>query len=246
MDNAFITQYFDWNRPETGKARLLNRLFRALGIDVRVVRPQETGEMTSVEQRINLFHLASQVLVYRVPGDVVEIGCRAGSTAVLLESVIASHDSSRTLHVYDGFYENTPTELLDNFRRLGLRPPVVHSGPFDQTLPAALPDRICFAHVDLGMGPAHVGAMESALRRILPELYDRLAPGAIGVIADYCDPDLYRRPGFVFPACIRFTGFWHIYPQVKRVCDEFFVGRPEQVHALYGGEFSHGYFRKSV
>jgi len=246
MDNAFITQLFDWDRPESGKVRLLHRLFRALGIPARVVRPQETGEMTSVEQRINMFHLAAGVLAYGARGDFVEIGCRSGSSAVLFQTVISGHDPMRTLHVYDGFFENTPAELLANFERLGLRPPVVHAGPFAQTLPRELPERISFVHVDIGMGPAHAAAMEAMLRHILEGLYDRLAPGAVGLVADYCDPEIYRRPGFRFPACIRFTEFWHIYPQVKRVCDDFFRDRPEKVHALYGGEFSHGYFRKAL
>ena len=34
-------------------------------------------------------------------------------------------------------------------------------------------------------------------------------------------------------------------PGVKKACDEFFVGKPEKVHYIYSGPYSHGFFHKA-
>jgi O-methyltransferase len=243
MSNVFITQLFDWDRPDSRKARLLRRVLGWLGYRVRLAVPEQTGEMSSVEQRINMYHLLSQVLAFGVPGSVIEIGCREGSSAVVFQKVIDQYAPDRFLEVFDGFFENPPEHLLAHFQRYRLRPPVVHVGRFEETLPDRLPDRICFAHVDVGVGGA-AATMEGLLRRCLEAIYPRLAPGAICLLADYCDPDVYKREGFSFPHCVPFADRWHLHPQVKLACDAFLCDKPERVCVLYGGEFSHAFFRK--
>src|SRR4051794_21998568 len=66
VDNAFITQFFDWDRPAPRKARWLNGLIHRLGYDARVVLPHETGEMTTVEERMNIYHLLTHLLHFGV------------------------------------------------------------------------------------------------------------------------------------------------------------------------------------
>lgn len=240
MHNLFITQYFDWGRPETSaKIRLVNRFLAKLGASSHL-SPLWT---TNVEQRMNMFHLLSQVLVYDVPGAIVELGCNAGQSAVLMQKVIQSYDPTRELHVYDSFeglpalsradqgtsanfkkgsLKTTRDRLDENFRRYNLPLPTVHVGWFHETLPTELPDEIAFAHLDADL---YDSTMVS-----LKHTYPRLSKGAVCLIDDYCDPVVHNG--------------WNELPGVKRACDEFLADRLERVSVLYAGSFSHGFFRK--
>ncbi len=119
MDNFFITKYFDWQIKRTSDIdRALNLITRRFGfksdtaglVDTLIHRvtglslsPTRSGISTSIEQRINMYHLVSQVLTYEVYGDLVEVGCNEGQSAVLMKKVIDSHGSHKRLHVYDSF-----------------------------------------------------------------------------------------------------------------------------------------------
>jgi O-methyltransferase len=112
MDNFFIIDYFDW-QPKRRSVfdRFVNRCLRKAGIPMQLasaaafdalinrlrsrsgvaVEPLDaifSGSMTSVEQRMNMFHLMDQVLGYGVPGDVVELGCFQGESGVLFQRVM--------------------------------------------------------------------------------------------------------------------------------------------------------------
>lgn len=248
-DNIFITNGFeDWKQPTASKGlQLVNKVLRRLGMSVHVSPPVVTGTMTSVEQRINMHHLVSSVLWYEVPGDFVELGCHSGQSAVLFRRLIDHYDPTRRLHVYDSFQGlpslavkdgDTPFRegqlavgtgvLLANFRRAGVEPPVIHKGWFEDTLPDELPDRIAFAHLD--------GDLYDSIKVSLEYVYPRLSKGAVCLVDDYSDPDLFNA---IDPL-----------PGVKRACDEFLADKPERVALLYGGYNSsigfgsHGYFRK--
>ncbi len=71
MNNIFITDMFpEWQISESSApVKAINKILWKLGFRVQLRAP--TGRMTNVEQRMNMFHLASQVLVYEVPGDFV-------------------------------------------------------------------------------------------------------------------------------------------------------------------------------
>ncbi len=243
MDNVFITQYFDWNRPQSTKVRWANALLSKLRFKARLVPWQATGEQTSVEQRINLYHLAGEVLQWRVPGEFVEIGCHHGSTAVLLQKLISAQDSSRRLHVYDAFMASSSDEVQKNFRALDLEPPVIHAGLIQDTLPSRLPEQIAFAHLDVGWRQPFAEHRDT-VASCLKDLYARMTPGAICVVADYCDPDAYQRQQFKPPSEVIASDFWNLYPAVKAACDGFFADKTEAVTMLYAGPYSHGYFQK--
>ena len=242
MDNLFITQYFDWDPAASRKVRLVNRVLSLFGLTAQLT-PSFTGYMTTIEQRINLFHLLTQVLAFGVPGDVVEVGTHEGVTASLFMTVLAQHDPGRSLHLYDAFENPPESAARANFQRLGLAPPTTHRGWLHETLPSQTPEQVAFFHIDIGPGRS---AAELALdvRFALEQLYPRMAAGAVGVIQDYCDPNMYQRPGYHFPGLIRSTQHWNLYPQIKPACDDFFRDKPERVHPLFGGNYSHGYFRK--
>ena len=245
-DNFFIAQWFHWKvagiADVSAKVALVNRLLRKLGFWVSLQPPRENGGMTNVEQRMNLWHFASQVLAYRVPGSFVELGCNEGHSSVLIQKVIEDFDPLREFHVYDSFeglpalrpedgdtrygqgqMRTTREKLLANFSRYGLRVPAIHPGWFEDTLPTQLPDTICFAYLD--------GDLYESIKVSLQYVYPRLSRGAICVFDDYADPAVWPQA-------------WNELPGVKRACDDFFADKPEKVTFLYSGEMSHGYFYK--
>lgn len=175
-------------------------------------------------------------------GHVVELGCNRGQASTLLQTIIEEYDPSRRLHVYDSFeglpaldekdagspyaagtLEATRDALLANFKRQGLRPPEIHKGWFNETLPNGLPDPIAFAYLD--------GDLYDSIKVSLEHVYPKLSPGAICVIDDYADPVAHPES-------------WNLLPGVKAACDEFLADKPEKVSCLYAAEMSHGYFRK--
>lgn len=245
MNNVFITQYFDWNKPAGRKVRLVNELLRRFRVGARLITPRATSDQTTIEQRINMYHLASAALAYGVAGDLVELGTHHGSSAVLLQKVIKQFAPDRRLHIYDAFVTVTPEAMRNRFKGLGLDTPEIHAGWFEDTIPKQLPEQICFAHVDVTWDqPENV--LEATLRHCLTSLYPRLSSGAVLLLADYCEEDVYSGQDFAFPNAIKFPSLWNHWPAVKRTCDAFFADKPESMSVLYSGEYSHGYFRKGA
>lgn len=236
MDNFFIAEdHFDWTNGGSRKMRLAARLLRALGFGVRLRATGSTGQMTNLEQRINLYHLLSQVLAYGVRGDIIEVGTYTGETAVMLQWVLDREGPERVLHVYDSFGHSwgspDPLEQLKkNFQQHCGKLPQIHRGLFDQTLPAQLPEQIAFMNLDCGWGgPAEEHAR--TLEFVLGQVYPRMPRGAICSLIDYWDP---ARAGEVN----------HTNPGVRLGVDRFLAGKPEKVLMLYSGEYSQAYFRK--
>jgi O-methyltransferase len=259
MDNFFATRDFDWQvRRSSNLDRAINIFTRRLGINSNTAdtidklihqltgnkfSPTRSGISTNVEQRINMYHLVSQVIAYDVDGDLVEVGCNEGQSSVLITKIINSFNSDKKLHVYDSFeglpstriedgssykkgdLATTEDVLINNFAIHGLEPPVVHKGWFDNTLPNGLPERICFAHLD--------GDLYESILVSLKYVYPRLSKGAICLIDDYCDPSIN-------------PDGWNYLPGVKKACDEFMSDKPEQICYVYSGAFTHAFFRRST
>lgn len=257
MDNFFITKDFDWQvRRSSNIDRALNIITRRFKINTDTARfvdgliykltglrfsPTRSGTSTNVEQRMNMYHLVSQVIAYNVPGDLVEVGCNEGQSSVLIAKVLNSFYSKKNLHLYDSF-EGLPTArsedgdsyregdlktsenvLAENFKKHGLKLPNVHKGWFEDTLPVDLPERICFAHLD--------GDLYDSIMVSLKYVYPRLSSGAICLIDDYCDTGVNPYG-------------WNHLPGVKKACDEFLANKPEEICYIYSGAFTHAFFRK--
>lgn len=246
MDNTFIASYLDWDhRTPTDWQRFANRVLRKLKRNTRLT--PAPGDMANVEARMNLFFLIEQVMVHGVPGDVVDIGCYAGDSTIVMQKVVTTLAPEKTVHAYDSF-EGLPT-LTDNdlkdkvyqkgymattmdvfkqrFNTVGLKMPEIHKGWFEDTIPGQLPDRISFAWMD--------GDLYESAKHYLPHLYERMSPGAIGAIAVYYDEKKFPRKG-LSPA--------YISPGYRRALDEFLADKPEKVSLLYSNEYTMGYFRK--
>ncbi|RYF53315.1 MAG: hypothetical protein EOO39_40950 [Cytophagaceae bacterium] len=238
MDNFFITQepYIQvGNRRFLG--RMGNKLIKSLGLRYTLQQNLDwTTNMNSVEQRINYFHLLDAAIAYQIPGDVVELGCYTGQCALLFQKIIADHRSDKQLHLYDSFDThfsfkgNVEQELVSNFAKATLKQPILHKGYFEQTLPADLPEQICFAHIDCGFG-GEPQQHSKIMLHCLTHLYPRLSRGAVVVLMDYHDNQTGDKGADANPG-------------VKLACDAFFADKPERVASLYGNEYSHGFFRK--
>ena len=237
MHNTFITRHFDWATGSSRRVRVINRVLRMLGTRAWVRGPASTGYMTTVEMRMNLYHLLSQVLAYDVPGEVLEVGTFTGETAVLLAKVLEGEGqrARRELHVYDAFRPmwnsgNPRTQLAANFDALGLTQPHVHEGFFAETIPSQLPERVAFVHLDCGFGGDPKEHAEE-ITRLLTHLYPRMSKGAICSLVDYSDPREVDR-------------VTDSNPGVKPGCDRFLADKPEKPSILYAAEYGHAYFRK--
>lgn len=247
MDNAFISQYFDWDcRSPDPRYRFLNRVLKKF-LKVRIVPASFTWEMANVEARMNLFHLVSQAAAYDVPGDAVEVGCNSGESSIVIRKVLNTYSPVKELHVYDSFNglpELTGTDnengiygkghmivprqrLVDKFEEVGAVLPHIHEGWFEETIPAQLPEKISFALID--------GDTYASTRHVLPHVYERLSRGAVVMFGVYYYEKIFRRDDTL----LTFKS-----PGVKRATDEFFRDKPEAVSVLYANEYSNGYFRK--
>lgn len=182
--------------------------------------------------------LLTVVVQYEVAGDVVELGTFEGKTAVLLTRVLQELGSPKKLHVYDafdvGYFLGEEADVLallrQNFAGAGARLPEIHKGYFEQTLPAELPETVCFAHLDVGIGP-HPDRHKGVMLKCLESIYPRLAPGGICLLMDYNDGS--------------FSDVADGHPGVRQATDEFLLNKPEKAVTLYGGQGAMGYFRKS-
>lgn len=239
MDNLFLAKLFDWNtRPEGEALHFAQRVMRKLGSPWRLERamnPQR--DMTNFAQRANLWHFASQVIAYGVPGDFAEFGCFDGKTAAIFQKVLSEGAPQRRLHVYDHFQigfamtgRDIRAELERNFAEAGVPLPVIHEGDFNETVPAQVPAQLAFVHIDCGFG-GDPGAHAATVKRLLEHAYPRMAPGAVGVLMDYYEDG--RSSGADFN------------PGAGIAARSFFADKPEKVSALWAQEYTHGYFRKA-
>lgn len=249
MHNSFISELLDWdNRAPRAVHRWVNRVLSKLKAPAMLVPPSYSWRMANVEARMNLFHLASQVAAYEVPGDFVELGCNAGESSIVIQSVLDEMSPDRAFHVYDSFEGlPTPTGVDDkdgvyvagamqtqleafheNFVRAGVRERArIHPGFFEATVPSELPDRIAFAFIDVDLF--------SSTAYVLPHVYERMTPGAVGMFGVYSDESVLPRPH---------TKKSYKSPGVKRATDAFFADKRETVSVLYANEYTNGYFRK--
>ena len=142
-----------------------------------------------------------KVLDARVPGDIVEFGCYAGTTSLFIRRLLDEKGESakRAFHVYDSF-EGLPEkskpdlsaageafqagklavskkDFLHEFRAANLAPPIVHKGWFSQLTDNDVPQNIAFAFLD---GDFYDSIMDS-----LKLVWPRMMKGGAVLIDDY-------------------------------------------------------------
>lgn len=238
MNNFFITK-----QPRTSKKKalvtgILNKGLSAFRLGCYAVPlPDPVVDMTTLEQRINYFHLLDAAIAHHVAGEVVELGCFTGQCALLFQEIIQMNGSDKTLHLFDSFETKFTLEgsvedaLISNFRAAGLPIPVLHKGYFQETLPTQLPERIAFVHIDCGFGGDAL-QHKDVVRYCLEAVYPKMSAGAVCVMMDYHDQTTS-------------DAGYDVNPGVKLACDEFLAAKPEKVVSLFGNRYSHGFFRKA-
>jgi len=134
-----------------------------------------------------------------VEGDIVELGCYQGTSSLFIRRVLDKTGSSKVFHVYDSFeglpekraqdqsaagdqfvageLRATKKQLIDQFKKAGLTPPIIHKGWFESLTLQDIPDSIAFAFLD--------GDYYSSIRASLHLIESRMAPGGIIVVDDY-------------------------------------------------------------
>ena len=237
----FDSTYFD--QPYSAKTvkvqTWLNRFLYRMGMMAKV-EPlfSHSTHMVSSLQKINFFHLLNEVLFHNIPGDVVELGCFEGQTAVSFARILSANHSDKKLILFDSFEHNLGLDgsiqnrLKKNINSKGLPEPKIVAGDVFKTVPVSLPDKIAFAHIDLGVGgnrDLHKELITHALRSV----YEKMSPGAICVLMDYFIPG------------VTIEGY-DSNPGTRMASDAFLSDKPEKIFTLPGGEFSHGFFRKSL
>lgn len=202
--------------------------------------------MLNLEKGLNLYHLLRQTVLLKVPGDVVELGCYRGLTAILLQKTLQSLNSKKQLHLYDSFEglpEKSELDLVDSdkhMRKCDFKDNRrVGKGWFavgEEELKAN------FAEYEVPLPAIHKGWFSDTLPEALPEqiafahldgdfyesilhgleaIYPRMQTGGVIVLDDYCDVEI--------------TGKQSSLPGVKRACDAFFADKPERVEVLAAG-----------
>ena len=178
----------------------------------------EFNEDTTLRARMwriyNLCWALNQGL--NVAGDVVDVGCYDGKTTKVFCNYNNPEVLGRNLYVFD-FFDHAPEESRKAShgpdlaavveKRLKAYRPVVVEGDVTQTIPAALPDRICFAHVDLNYAEAEA--------HVFPKVYARMERGAVAVFDDFG----FRR-----------------YRQSAEAHREFLLDKPEKILELPTGQ----------
>ncbi len=246
MNNTFIATYFNWDhRAPKKNHKFVNKILNKFGVDGRLC-PKQPG-MANVEARMNIFHLVRHVSVLQINGDVVEIGCNAGESSIVIQKVLNQYAPEKEFHVYDSF-EGVPEingeDAIDkvyrkgamrvsekilhrNFSEVGLALPHINKGWFEETIPSKLPDQISFAVIDADL--------YSSTKHVLPYVYERLSPGAICFFGIYYNEQIFRRDD---------TSKTFKSPGACRAINEFFIDKPESVSLLYANEYSNGFIQK--
>ena len=121
-----------------------------------------------------------------VRGDVVDIGCYEAKSTKVFCNYNSDLFKGKGLYLFD-LFDNPPAEakkgnhgphLADEVKtRMARYNPIVVPGDVTQTIPAHLPDEICFAHIDLNDAAAEA--------YVMPEVYLRMQPGAVMILDDY-------------------------------------------------------------
>ena len=132
-------------------------------------------------------------------GVIVEFGCYQGTTSLFLERLRAKLAPLHPLHVYDSFLGlpaktapdispvgeqfkigellATKRQLADNFKKAGLKQPVIHGGWFSDLQSEDIPSNIAVAFLD--------GDYYESIMTPLKLIWPQLQPGAIVIVDDY-------------------------------------------------------------
>lgn len=162
----------------------------------------------------------------KVAGDIVEFGCYIGTTSLFVRRLLDAYGSNKAFHAYDSF-EGLPAkspqdasaagidfqagelsasrkQLLHEFQKAHIKPPIIHKAWFDELSTKDVPDKIAFAFLD---GDFYDSILDS-LRLVWP----RMQLGGVITVDDYGREAL---------------------PGVEKAVHDFFQGQPPEVRVSH-------------
>lgn len=155
-------------------------------------RNARTEQERSLLLRLNTLAWAAHQALH-VPGDFAECGVFRGFCSAVLTDYLDFDKIGKTFFLYDTFEGIPPeydTEKHDTplFREAGLYESVVERfsrfpnvrvvrGLVPESFATALPDQLCFLHLDMNSSKSEIAALEM--------LFDRLSVGGVMVFDDY-------------------------------------------------------------
>ena len=184
--------------------------------------PETISTLVNIDQmRYILNNLFKAV---QVPGDVVELACNIGTTALYIRRMLNVVAPDKTYHVYDSFQglpapaeidgdlckqgdmQKDQSDFEKTFLDANLLCPVIHKGWFSEIPDEEYPNKICFAFFD--------GDFYSSILDSFFKVYHKMVPGGIIIVHDY--------EGAMLPG-------------VKVACDYFLKDKLEKVCEVYRG-----------
>lgn len=184
--------------------------------------PETISTLVNIDQM--RYILDNLYAVRGIQGDVVELACNIGTTALYIRRLLNMIGSDKVYHVYDSF-EGLPepdevdgnlckrgdmrkeqTDFEMTFQNAVLECPIVHKGWFAEIPDNEYPDKICFAFFD--------GDFYSSILDSFFKVYHKMSKGGVIIVHDYEGAEL---------------------PGVKKACDYFLKDKPEKVREVYRG-----------
>lgn len=168
----------------------------------KAFKADEPQQVSNKETGI-LLELLHETLSF--DGDVVELGCYRGDTSILFEKELEKEAPEKHLWIYDSF-EGLPSktkednsvagdqfksgellvtkrEVIEKFKRHGLKIPKIKKGFFENLNPESdLPEEICFAFCD--------GDLYQSIKTSLKLIENKMTKNGIIVVHDYNNPEL--------------------------------------------------------
>jgi len=170
------------------------------------VRGTDYLQQVSEKETAVLMEEAHTILRSRVSGDIVELGCYRGDTSLWLERMLEREfaDSDARLWIYDSFEGLPPRtvedasvagdefkagellvtkkEVVERFKKAGLRVPRIRKGFFEELGDEDLPKEISFAFLD--------GDLYQSIKTSLKLVGPRMNRKGVILVHDYNNPKL--------------------------------------------------------
>lgn len=182
----------------------------------------ENKKMMSKDQIRHILYHLKIVLESNIEGDIVELGCHAGTTSLFIRRMLNHYDSRKTFHVYDSWQglpeksekdgnayiniedcKTSKERFIANFRKWNLVIPIIHSGWFKDIPDSQFPDKICFAFFD---GDLYYSILDS-----FNKVHHKMSADGRLIIDDYDHPK---------------------YQGCRQACLDFLKDKPENIKLL--------------
>ena len=165
--------------------------------------PIISDQVDALELKVLLRELET-MLRSGAQGNVVEFGCYVGTTSLFIRRLLDAYNFAGEFHVYDSFAglpEKTSADdsvagdqfkagelmaprkqFIQNFKKAGLKPPIIHKGWFGDLTPADVPNDICFTFLD--------GDFYESIRDSFRVCQNNFQKNAVIVVDDYANEAL--------------------------------------------------------